>query len=53
MKQSRLDELMLKAKENKIEISELAEICGALLESTSRHSKDIKAKISEIGRAHV
>jgi predicted RNase H-like nuclease (RuvC/YqgF family) len=45
MKQIRLDELMEKAKSNQITLSEVAEICGATLESFSRHSKELKNKI--------
>lgn len=48
MKQSRLDELMVKASSNEINMSELAEICGETLKSTSRHSNDIKNKLSDI-----
>jgi hypothetical protein len=45
MKQNRLDELMQKANDEKITLSEVAEIIGACLQSFSRHSNDIKAKI--------
>lgn len=45
---SRLDELMNKVKENKIDLNEIAEICGETLKSLSRHSNDIKIKLSDI-----
>ena len=45
MKQNRLDELMQKASEDKISLSEVAEIVGACLQSFSRHSNEIKTKI--------
>lgn len=48
MTQIRLDELMEKAANKEIDINELAEICGALLQSTSRHSKEIKSKLAAI-----
>lgn len=48
MTQIRLDELMEKAANKEIDINELAEICGALLQSTSRHSKDIKNRLVAI-----
>lgn len=48
MTQIRLDELMEKAANKEIDINELAEICGALLQSTSRHSKEIKNKLAAI-----
>lgn len=46
MKQIRLDELMNKAADEKITLSEVAEIVGACLQSFSRHSNDIKTKLS-------
>ena len=48
MTQARLSELMSKAQESKIEINELAEICGAILESVSRHSKEIKSRLKNL-----
>ena len=48
MTQTRLDQLMEKAANKTIELSEVAEICGAFLESNSRHSKDIKSKMKVI-----
>ena len=48
MTQIRLDELMEKAANKEIDINELAEICGALLQSTSRHYKEIKNKLAAI-----
>ncbi len=45
---SRLDLLMEKAAKKEIDINELAEICGAILQSTSRHSKEIKTKIASL-----
>lgn len=48
MTQNRLDELMDKAASKEIDMNELAEICGALLQSTSRHSKEIKNKLAMI-----
>lgn len=48
MTQARLSELMSKAQESKIEINELAEICGAILESVSRHSKEIKTRLKNL-----
>lgn len=50
MKQTRLDELMLKCSKNELTINELGEICGALLQSFSRHSNDIKQKIFDIDK---
>jgi DNA repair exonuclease SbcCD ATPase subunit len=46
MKQTRLDELMKKAENEEITLSEIAEIAGSILTSLSRHSNDIKAKLS-------
>jgi len=45
MTQARLDELMNKANNNEINLNEVAEICGAILESNSRRSKDISNRI--------
>ena len=48
MKQTRLDELMAKANQNEITISELAEICGSCLMSLSRHANEIKNRLNSI-----
>ena len=48
MKQIRLDELNEKIKSSEITLAEAAEIASASLESSSRHSKDIKLKLSAI-----
>lgn len=48
MKQSRLDELMKKAENENLTISELGEICGSILSSLSRHSNDIKSKLKDL-----
>lgn len=48
MKQSRLDELMLKSEKNELTISDLGEICGSLLLSVSRHSSEIKNRLSDM-----
>ncbi len=48
MKQSRLDELNDKIKNVEIDIVEVAEIASANLESSSRHSKEIKTRLSSI-----
>jgi hypothetical protein len=45
MTQARLDELIAKANNSEIEVNEVAQICGAILESVSRHSKDIKSRL--------
>lgn len=42
MTQTRLNDLLEKAKQDVITISEVAEICGATLQSNSKHAKDIK-----------
>jgi hypothetical protein len=42
MTQTRLNDLLEKAKQDVISISEVAEICGATLQSNSKHAKDIK-----------
>ena len=39
MTQSRLNDLLDKAKQDIITISEVAEICGATLQSNSKHAK--------------
>ena len=46
MTQKRLDDLMQMSNDKTLTISDLGEICGALLESSSRHSKDLKIKIN-------
>lgn len=48
MKQTRLDELNEKIKNSEISIIEVAEIVSATLESSSRHSKEIKLRLSSI-----
>lgn len=48
MKQSRLDELMKKAENNEITLSELAEIEGSILLSLSKHANEIKTKLSSL-----
>jgi phage shock protein A len=48
MTQNRLDELMEKVARKEIDLNDLAEICGAVLQSNSRHSKDIKNRLSTI-----
>jgi hypothetical protein len=50
MTQNRLDELMEKVARKEIDLNDLAEICGAVLQSTSRHSKDIKSKLSTLDK---
>jgi len=50
MTQNRLDELMEKVARKEIDLNDLAEICGAVLQSTSRHSKDIKNKLSTLDK---
>ena len=42
MTQSRLDLLIEKANNEEITLSEVTEIVGSILQSNSRHSKDIK-----------
>jgi len=37
MTQNRLDELMEKVASKEIDINDLAEICGAILQSNSKH----------------
>ena len=48
MTQNRLDELMEKVASKEIDINDLAEICGAILQSNSKHSKDIKNRLSAV-----
>ena len=48
MTQKRLDDLMQMSNDKTLTISDLGEICGALLESSSRHSKDLKNKINHL-----
>jgi hypothetical protein len=48
MTQTKLDDLMQKSVDKTLTISDLGEICGALLESFSRHSKDLKIKINHL-----
>ena len=48
MTQKRLDDLMQMSNDKTLTISDLGEICGALLESSSRHSKDLKIKITHL-----
>lgn len=48
MTQNRLDELMEKVASKEIDINDLAEICGAILQSNSKHSKDIKNRLSTV-----
>ena len=48
MTQSRLDSLLEKANNNDITLSETTEIVGSILQSNSRHSKDIKDLLNKI-----
>lgn len=48
MTQSRLNDLLDKAKNNEITLSEVAEICGATLQSNSKHAKEIKDLLNKI-----
>ena len=48
MTQSRLNDLLEKANKDIITISEVAEICGATLQSNSKHAKDIKDLLNKI-----
>ena len=48
MTQKRLDDLLQKTTDQSLSISDLGEICGALLESSSRHSKDLKNKMNHL-----
>ncbi len=45
MTQTQLDKLMELAEKGEISISDIGKICGALLESNSRHFKDIKSQM--------
>lgn len=45
MTQAQLDKLMEMANNNEITMSEIAKICGAMLESSSKHFKEIKNKM--------
>lgn len=48
MTESRLNELLNKSKNECISNEELFEVVAATLQSVSRHSKDIKAKLDEL-----
>jgi len=48
MTQNRLNDLNEKIEKETITISEVAEICSAALESSSRHAKDIKNILKSI-----
>jgi|APGre2960657404_1045060.scaffolds.fasta_scaffold79509_1 hypothetical protein len=48
MTQNRLNDLNEKIEKETISLSELAEICSSALESSSRHSKDIKSMLKSI-----
>jgi cell division protein FtsB len=48
MTQKRLDDLMQKSEQQSLSISDIGEICGALLESSSRHSRDLKNKLNSL-----
>jgi uncharacterized FlaG/YvyC family protein len=48
MTQSRLNDLLDKASKDIITISEVAEICGAALQSNSKHAKDIKDILTKL-----
>lgn len=48
MTQNRLNDLNEKIEKETISLSELAEICSSALESSSRHSKDIKNMLKSI-----
>ena len=48
MTQTRLNDLLDKAKNNEITLGEVAEICGATLQSNSKHAKDIKDLLTKI-----
>lgn len=47
MKESRLNDLIEKCKNQDITNNELMEVLSSTLQSLSRHSKEIKAKIDE------
>jgi hypothetical protein len=48
MTQSRLDSLLEKANNNEISLSEVTEIVGSVLQSNSKHSKDIKELLTRV-----
>lgn len=48
MTQTRLNDLLDKAKSETIILSEVAEICGATLQSNSKHAKDIKDLLTKL-----
>lgn len=48
MTQTRLNELLDKANKNTITLGEVAEICGAALQSNSKHAKDIKDHLNKL-----
>ena len=48
MTQVQLDKLRELAENGEISISDIGKICGALLESNSRHFKDIKSKMKSL-----
>jgi hypothetical protein len=48
MTQAQLDKIMELAENGEISITEIGKICGALLESNSRHFKEIKSKMKSL-----
>lgn len=48
MTQVQLDKLMELAENGEISIADIGKICGALLESNSRHFKDVKSKMKSL-----
>ena len=48
MTQSRLDSLLEKANNNEISLSEVTEIVGSVLQSNSKHSKDIEELLTRV-----
>jgi ABC-type transporter Mla subunit MlaD len=48
MTQTRLNELLEKANDDLITLSQVAEICGAALQSNSKHAKDIKDLLTKL-----
>ena len=48
MTQTRLNDLLDKAKNDLISLNEVAEICGATLQSNSKHAKDIKDLLTKM-----
>ena len=48
MTQTRLNDLLDKAKNDLISLNEVAEICGATLQSNSKHAKDIKDLLTKL-----